>query len=156
MAFPPERELDESLKAFTSSPGSSLNRLDRSDHEAAQILSRYMSGYATIRRFYTLRDERRASGPGHGKNGSVKRSRRKGRNKEAADALVALIKSASDSIRGGLFDPDVDAILQVDGLLSLLGEALPFLNRKYHSSSASPLTTQIKQELSSFFRMLSA
>ena len=131
VAYPPEPELDESLRAFTSSPGSSLNRLDRSDHEAAQILSRYMSGYATIRRFYNLRDEQHASSTGSGSYGSAKRNRRKGRTKEAADALIALIKSASDSIHGGLFDPDIDAVLQVDGLLALLGEALPFLNREY-------------------------
>ena len=133
MAYPSESELDESLKAFTSSPGRSLNRLDRSDHEAAQILSRYMSGYATIRKFYNLRDEQCA----RSNYDWAKQSRRKGRKKEAADALTALIKSASDSIRGGLFDPDIDAVLQVDSLLALLGEALPFLNRKYICSITS-------------------
>lgn len=90
-----------------------------------------MSGYATMRRFYNLRDEQNTSSSGGGDYGIAKRTRRQVRKQEAASALIALIKSASDSIRGGLFDPDVDAVLQVDGLLALLGEALPFLNRRF-------------------------
>ena len=131
VAYPSQSELDETLKSFTSSPGSSLNRLDRSDHEAAQILSKYMSGYATIRRFYNLRDEQHVSSFGIGSYAVANRTGRQGRKQEAAGALIALIKSASDSIRGGLFDPDVDAVLQVDGLLALLGETLPLLNRRF-------------------------
>ena len=108
-----------------------------------------MSGYATIRRFYNLRDEQHVSNYGNGSYAVGKPTRRQNRKQEAAGALIALIKSASDSIRGGLFDPDVDAALQVDGLLALLGEALPFLNRRFSFLSFS-LASFIPKEKRNF------
>ena len=47
---------------------------------------------------------------------------------EAATALLAIITSADDNIRGGLYDESRGAIVSVDFLLALLGEALVFLN----------------------------
>lgn len=49
--------------------------------------------------------------------------------RKAIEALITVIVSASDSIHGGLYDPDVDVVVQVDGLLALLGEALVFVHR---------------------------
>ncbi len=125
MAYPPESDLDARLKEFILSPKETLTQLARIDHEAARLLSTYLSGYATLRRFYDLRDEglnvRETEKP---------RRRPLTRKKEAASTLMAVINSASDCIRGGLFDPTVDVVIQVDGLLALLGEVLPFINRK--------------------------
>ena len=52
------------------------------------------------------------------------------RAREAAKALLAVLASASDCIRGGLFDPDTESVLPVDGVLALLGELLPLLGRR--------------------------
>ena len=71
-----------------------------------------------MRKFYDLRDSN---------SGSSKSLERK---REAAKALVALIESASDCIRGGLFDPEVQSVVAIDGLLALLGEALPLLGQE--------------------------
>lgn len=51
------------------------------------------------------------------------------RKRAAANALMVLIASASSSIRGGLYDASVETVIQVDVLLSLLGEALVFVNQ---------------------------
>lgn len=95
------------------------------DEEAAGILQFYFSGYATLRRYYETRDE--AIGL---KEGQRPRFKPLARRRAAAQALVAVISSAADSIYGGLYDPDRDSAVQVDGLLALLGEALPFVERK--------------------------
>lgn len=60
------------------------------------------------------------------------------RKKAATSALLAVINSAADNIHGGLYDPESEAIVQVDGLLTLLGEALPFVNRKQPPSTLFP------------------
>ena len=52
------------------------------------------------------------------------------RKKAAAAALIAVVSSAADNIFGGLYDESRDAIVHVDGLLALLGEAMVFVNRK--------------------------
>lgn len=44
-------------------------------------------------------------------------------------ALLAVIDSAADSIHGGLYDEQRGSVVQVDGLLALLGEALVFVDR---------------------------
>lgn len=126
MSYPPTSELDEQLNSFISAPKRTLTDLSRTDHEAAQQLSTYLSGYATLRKFYDLRDEEVNLRPGQKPT-----LRPLARRREAAAALVAVVDSASDSIRGGLYNPDVDVVVQVDGLLTLLGEALPFINRKH-------------------------
>ncbi|KAK8208497.1 Nup85 nucleoporin-domain-containing protein [Phyllosticta capitalensis] len=117
-AYPRQADLDERLKALITNPKQTLSQLSRSDLEAAQLLSKHLSGYATLRRFYDLRDE---------EGSSLRPLQRK---RLAAEALIAVIASAADSIRGGLYDPDVDPAVQVDGLLTLFGEALPFVNQR--------------------------
>ena len=126
MAYPPASELDARLKALLESPRQTVNQLARVDPDAAECLSTYLSGYATIRRFYDLRDEGANLKPGE--EPKLGTSARK---QAAAAALVAAINSASDSIKGGLYDSGVDVVLPVDGLLALFGEALPFVNRKH-------------------------
>jgi hypothetical protein len=97
--------------------------LAHADPEAAEILASHVSGYATLRRFYELRDQEinaAASGPSRK---SLERKR------EAAKALITIAESAADCIQGGLFDPNVESVVPVDGLLVLFGEALPFLGQ---------------------------
>ncbi|KAF2100989.1 hypothetical protein NA57DRAFT_74584 [Rhizodiscina lignyota] len=129
-AYPAFADLDPSLKSFITSPKQALTRLAREDVEAAELLSTYLSGYATLRRFYDLRDEEVGL-----KEGQKPKHRPLARKREAAAALIAVIESAEDSIRGGLYDPEVDVVVQVDGLLVLLGEALVFLNQQRHTFS---------------------
>jgi hypothetical protein len=88
------------------------------------MLSNHLSGYATIRKFYDLRDEdvllRDGEKPAH---------RPMARKCAAANALGVIIASAASSIRGGLYDPEIETVVQVDVLLPLLGEALVFVNQ---------------------------
>lgn len=111
------------MKEFISSPKETLNSLAATDLEAAEKLGQWLSGYATLRKFYDLRDKVQ--------NGE-------GRSKaSAATALLAVIESANDPIRGGLFDPSTEIVVPVDTLLVLLGEALPLLR-----DSSPPAFTQ--------------
>lgn len=124
-AYPPTSQLDAQLDKLLNDQRQALNQLARIDVEAAQLIANHLSGYATLRRFYDLRDE----------NEDNDDSRRSGlrpfaRKREAAKAVVALIESAADTIRGGLYDSEIAAVVQVDTLLALLGEALPLMNRK--------------------------
>jgi hypothetical protein len=72
-----------------------------------------------VRKFYEARDEDLS-----GEACDMTQRKRK-----AAAALIAVIGSAADSIRGGLLDPSVDVVIPVDDLLVLLGEAMVFINR---------------------------
>ncbi|GME37145.1 hypothetical protein GTA08_BOTSDO09863 [Neofusicoccum parvum] len=138
-AYPAQADLDERLKALINTPKQTLSHLARSDLDAAQMLSMYLSGYATLRKFYDLRDEEvnlpEGKKPAH---------RPLERKRLAAQALVAVVNSAADSIRGGLYDPDVDSAVQVDGLLTLLGEALPFVTHPKRLLSASDLAVLMR------------
>jgi hypothetical protein len=120
-----KHQLDDRLKSFLSSPNQAVSYLNSADLEAGRYLSTYLSGYATIRKFYDIRDEGLGSSLGAAKPRSPLV-----RKQLAASALVAVISSAADSIRGGLLDPDVDVVVPVDNLLVLLGESLAFINRK--------------------------
>ncbi|KAF2091242.1 hypothetical protein K490DRAFT_33755 [Saccharata proteae CBS 121410] len=123
-AYPAVSDLDERLQSLIAAPKQTLSHLARTDLEAAKLLQNYLSGYATLRKFYDLRDEAVVA-----KQAGMKPAHRPLQRKRlAAQALLALINSAADGIRGGLYDPDVDNVIQVDGLLTLLGEALPFVN----------------------------
>ncbi len=126
VAYPPASELDLTLELIISSPKQTIAKLDRLDHEAATTLSTYISGYATLRKFYELRDQEMSL-----KSGEKPSLRPLARKKEAAAALVAVITSAADSIHGGLYDGSVDSVMQLDILLALMGEALMFVNREY-------------------------
>ncbi|PYH90375.1 nuclear pore complex subunit Nup85 [Aspergillus ellipticus CBS 707.79] len=123
-AYPESTDMDEQLAALIRDPGQCLSAVSASDDEAARILQYYFSGYATLRRFYETRDE--ALGL---QEGQRPRFKPLARRRAAAQALVAVIGSAADSIYGGLYDPERDSVVQVDGLLTLLGEALPFVDQ---------------------------
>ncbi|KAL1878392.1 hypothetical protein Plec18167_004464 [Paecilomyces lecythidis] len=123
-AYPAVADLDEQLRSLISEPKTCLSAIAAVDTEAARILQFYFSGYATLRRFYDIRDEEIGL-----EEGEKPKHKPLARKRAAADALVAVIRSASDSIYGGLYDPDRDTAVQVDGLLALLGEALVFVDR---------------------------
>ncbi|KAL1296601.1 hypothetical protein AAFC00_000094 [Neodothiora populina] len=132
-AFPPRSSLDPQLDMILNDQRAAITKLARVDPEAAQLIANYLSGYATLRRFYDLRDAAmdastgtaQPSGPGR-----IATMKPHTRRREAAKALVALIESAADSIRGGLYDADNETVLQVDTLMALLCEALPLLNHR--------------------------
>lgn len=105
-------------------PKQSLRHLAEKDPEAADILHTYLTGYATLRKFYDLRDEEVNL-----QEGQKPTLRPIARKKAAASALLAVINSAAESIHGGLFDEEQSSIIQVDGLLALLGEAMVFVNQ---------------------------
>ncbi|KAL4869693.1 hypothetical protein BDV12DRAFT_74776 [Aspergillus spectabilis] len=130
-AYPASNDLDEQLETLIRDPKACLQAIAESDVEAASTLQFYFSGYATLRRFYETRDE--AIGLVAGQKPRYKSLARR---RAAAQALVAVITSAADSIYGGLYDPDRDSAIQVDGLLALLAEALPLAHE-----SSSILTT---------------
>jgi hypothetical protein len=76
---------------------------------ATELLQNQLSGYATLRKFYSLRDSQGDKGL-------------------AASALVAVIQSADENIHGGLFEEI--GVVPVDGLFALLGEAMVFVDRE--------------------------
>lgn len=120
--YPPENELDPDLKDLLRKRSETLERRAEQDLEAAQLLGRMLSGYATLRKFYELRDQYSEGGMSAGKALSLKR--------EAMTALVAVIASSDDNIRGGLYDDTRDAVVSEDFLLALLGEATYFISQK--------------------------
>ena len=101
------------------------------DAEAAELLQFHLGGYATLRKFYDLRDEEVNL-----QEGQKPSLRIIARRKAAAAALLAVVASAADSIRGGLYDKTKETVVQVDGLLALLGEAMMFVDRRF-----SPILT---------------
>ena len=117
LAYPPR--LDSALQALISSPVQMLSRTSTLlDLSAREHLVKIASGYAALRKFYELRDADTSKLP---------KDKRKTRKAEAARILVALVQSAGDPIHGGLFDEEVKSAVQIDALLVLLGEALPFV-----------------------------
>lgn len=137
-AFPPSSALDPNLHALVFTPEQSLRQLSTYDPKAAELLHTDLTGYATLRRFYDLRDEEvRLS------EGQKPRSRPNARKRAAVAALVALINSATHNIQGGLYDDECDAVLRVDGLLTLLGEATVFVNRKFCPHRFESLTLNV-------------
>lgn len=134
-AWPPVEELDAQLLDLVEDQRSTLSKIARADVEAAQLIASHLSGYATLRKFYDLRDE--------GDDGPKKSGLRPiARRKEAAGCIVALVQSAADCIRGGLYDSEQDAVVQIDALLPLLGEALPLMNRELSFTYLFPANTR--------------
>ncbi|KAJ6098628.1 hypothetical protein N7467_000163 [Penicillium canescens] len=123
-AYPATADLDSYLRSMMKEPKTCLSSIAEIDEEAARILQFYLSGYATLRRFYEIRDEEFEL-----KEGERPRYKPLARRRAAAQALAAVIGSAADNIYGGLYDPDRDSAVQVDGLLALLGEALVFVSQ---------------------------
>ena len=124
-AYPPTDEMDDALAGFVNDRRGAIASIAEVDPDGAELLQRYFSGYATLRKFYAVRDEETTS-----QKSDRPSSKPLTRKRAAAQALVALISSAADSIYGGLYDETRDSVVQVDGLLALLGEALPFVNRE--------------------------
>lgn len=118
--FPPTNDLDDHLHRLLTKRGQTLEQLANQDLEAAQLLGRMLSGYATLRKFYEIRDT-----PGLASMSPHKAAMLR---KQAAGALAVVISSSDDNIRGGLYDETRDAVVSEDFLLALLGEALPFIN----------------------------
>jgi hypothetical protein len=137
-AFPPQAIIDPQLDALLNDQHATLHQVARQDVAAAQLLASQLSGYATLRRFYDLRDAdaAKAAAEADVERDEETASRKPGmlrplaRKREAARALMAVIESAADSIRGGLYDPEAQSVVQVDALMALLCEALPLMNRK--------------------------
>ena len=130
IAYPLLSALDPNLRALLFAPKETLEQLATIDMNAAEMLHTYLTGYATLRRFYDLRDEEVNLEEGHKPT-----LRPIARKSAAATALLAVINSAADNIHGGLYDEHRGSIVQVDGLLALLGEAIVFVNRTFCRSS---------------------
>jgi hypothetical protein len=111
--------------------------MSKMDGEAAKLLHKMLSGYATLRKFYTLRDEQLDTSKKLSK-GSL------ARNQEAATALLAVISSSDDNITGGLYDEGRGAVVSVDFLLALLGEAMVFVNQPSSFITVSQIDTLLK------------
>lgn len=121
-AMPSSRTIDAKLKSLIGQDRKALTELGHVDLDAAQLLSSNVSGYATLRKFYDLRDQDALTASG-------KAPKSLERHREAANSLFALLKSAADCIPGGLFDPEAETVIPVEGLLALFGESLPFLGQ---------------------------
>ncbi|EEY14486.1 conserved hypothetical protein [Verticillium alfalfae VaMs.102] len=119
--FPPTNDLDDHLHRLLTERSQTLEQYAKQDLEAAQLLGRMLSGYATLRKFYELRDTEGLANMSSYKSLNIRR--------QAASALVAVVASSDDNIRGGLYDESRDAVVSEDFLLALLGEALPFINQ---------------------------
>ncbi|CAK7230547.1 hypothetical protein SCUCBS95973_007611 [Sporothrix curviconia] len=124
-AYPAEADLDDHLRRLLFARRASLEQLARRDLGAAELLGRMLSGYATLRHFYNVRDD---------PSGLISPVRWR---TAAAAALTAVIASADDNIRGGLYDSSRDAVVCEDFLLALLGEALVFTDTASLSSSST-------------------
>lgn len=135
-AWPPDENLGGQLRSLVQNPKVCLSSIAAVDSEAAQIIQFYASGYATLRRFYDLRDEPVLS------KGSKPHLQPLARKRAAAEALVAVIRSSADSIYGGLYDPERDSAVLVDNLTALLGEAIIFVTGEF---SFPPI--QVRQSL---------
>ncbi|KAL9132204.1 MAG: hypothetical protein Q9217_000008 [Psora testacea] len=125
IAFPPLSSVDANLHSLISSPKRTLAQLAILDGEAAAMLFTNLTGYATLREFYHLRDEEVNL-----KEGQRPALKPKARKRAASTALLAVISSAADNISGGLYDESRRAVIRVDGLLALLGEAMMLVNQQ--------------------------
>ena len=120
VAYPASSALDKNLRSLVLSPRESLEYLALLDEDAAEILQSYLSGYATLRRFYEFRDA---------EHNQANHSDEVSKKDLAIKSILAVVGSAADNIHGGLYDENRGPVVQVDGLLALLGEASVFINR---------------------------
>ncbi|KFY65142.1 hypothetical protein V496_02775 [Pseudogymnoascus sp. VKM F-4515 (FW-2607)] len=138
VAYPPQNELDDHLQRLISSPKAALTEISRLDYEAAKLIHTMLSGYATLRQFYTLRDEEVRNSSGQIKPVGLSTK------SQAASALIAVITSSDDNIRGGLYDEERGAVVSVDFLLPLLGESMVFVNQKERIITSSQIDSLLK------------
>jgi hypothetical protein len=136
--YPPEAKLDDHLRRLVASPKEALTELSRMDFDAAGLLHKMLSGYATLRKFYNLRDEAVALEKGEPKNNAIVRKI------DAASALMAVIASSDDNIRGGLYDEEREAVVNIDFLLALLGEAMVFVNQTDYTITVAQIDVLLK------------
>ncbi|KAI9807732.1 MAG: hypothetical protein M1826_004476 [Phylliscum demangeonii] len=122
-AYPPASELDPRLRQLIESPQQALWEVSQRDVQAAEILQSQFSGYATVRAYYDLRDQDM-----HPAAPSTPRLREGPKKRQALVLLLTLIQNAADSIHGGLYDRSRTSPIAVECLLSLLGEAMVFVN----------------------------
>ncbi|KAF4987860.1 hypothetical protein FGRMN_10117 [Fusarium graminum] len=134
--YPAEKDLDQELKDLLRKRTETLEKRAKQDLEAANLLGRMLSGYATLRKFYELRDAEDFN--------IISSSRALKLKKQAASALVAVISSSDDNIRGGLYDDTRDAVVSEDFLLALLGEATVFINQSPAVVTLSQIDTLLK------------
>ncbi|KAK1580402.1 nuclear pore complex subunit Nup85 [Colletotrichum navitas] len=134
--YPLANNLDDHLYRLLNERSQTLEKYAKQDLEAANLLGRMLSGYATLRKFYEIRDT----------DGLVNMSPYKSTRlrKQAASALVAVIASSDDNIRGGLYDETRDAVVSEDFILALLGEALPFVNQNPCAITLDQMDTLLK------------
>lgn len=137
-AYPPNNELDDHLHKLLTDRNSTLEDCAKQDLEAAELLGKMLSGYASLRQFYEIRDG--------DENPLLSTTSPANRRRQAAAALVSVIASSDDNIRGGLFDQTRDGIVSEDFLLALLGEALVFVSNPdnvnvHHGRQTSPPIT---------------
>jgi len=137
-AYPPANDLDDYLHKLLNERNETLEKCAKRDLEAAELLGKMLSGYASLRQFYNIRDDL----DGKLLPNATPLSRRQ----QAATALISVIASSDDNIRGGLFDQTRDGIVSEDFLLVLLGEALVFVtdpaNTNVHlGQQATPVLT---------------
>ncbi|KKZ67739.1 hypothetical protein EMCG_06606 [[Emmonsia] crescens] len=135
-AYPAASELDDQLRSLLYDPQAALSAIAAVDQEAASMLQFYFCGYAAMRRFYDIRDEEIRL-----QKGERPKHRPLARKRAAAETLVAVIRSAADSIYGGLYDEERKTSVQVDGLLVLLGEALVFVDEPNRFLTTDQLLT---------------
>ncbi|AEO56052.1 hypothetical protein MYCTH_2059413 [Thermothelomyces thermophilus ATCC 42464] len=135
-AFPPANDLDDYLYKLLNDRKNTLEQCASQDMEAAELLGKMLSGYASLRQFYDIRDNEDA----------LPHATPLSRRKQAATALISVIASSDDNIRGGLYDQTRDGIVSEDFLLALLGEALVFVSdpdntNVHHGQLATPVIT---------------
>ncbi|KAI1824317.1 hypothetical protein F4861DRAFT_507000, partial [Xylaria intraflava] len=132
-AYPPDNELDETLRSLLKERTATLEVYAKQDLEAAELLGKMLSGYATLRQFYEHRD-------------GNEKSRQKPRlyRRQAAATLAAVIASADDNIRGGLYDDTRDAVVSEDFLLALLGEFSVFVGQSPPVVTLEQIDTLLK------------
>lgn len=118
--------MDTKLESLLSRDRAALRELANIDLEAAQLLSAQLSGYATLRKFYDLRDQNIEGAQSR----AIRPLKSLERRRQAATALFGVIKSAADCIPGGLYDREAESVISVEGLLVLFGEALPLLGQQ--------------------------
>lgn len=137
--MPPSSSLDNNLRALLETPKESLAVLRNIDAEAAQLIHHGLTGYASLRRFYDLRDA--GSSANKDRTGGLQTIARR---KAAVSTLIAVINSAADNIHGGLYDENRGSIVPIDGLLTLLGEAFVFVNQPERELSLSQCVDLLK------------
>ncbi|WYZ41366.1 hypothetical protein EsH8_V_000261 [Colletotrichum jinshuiense] len=134
--YPPANDLDDHLYRLLNERSQTLEQYAKQDLEAANLLGRMLSGYATLRKFYETRDTDGLADMSAYKAASLR--------KQAASALVAVIASSDDNIRGGLYDETRDAVVSEDFILALLGEVLPFVNQDPSLITLDQMETLLK------------